>query len=384
MKRFALLMLIVLLSGCSAAEVATEEVLKEVEVIVEVPVEVIREVPVEVPVEVVVEVPTGGVDVGDIPLFENRKIIYTADLDVNTGDLDSYYDLVKHQVSIHGGYFQYEYANDKKLDLTVRVPSHMLDNLLSALKDGGEVVNFSKRSEDVTNSYSIYEARKEALEAKHARIVQLISEADKIEDIIKLESERDDVETELLQIGIQLTNYDSLVEFSTINLDVFYVNPVVVVVTPDSTIPELTFSAADTESIEFEIKNRDDEDLVILHAKVYLEDALVYSEQITVYPLTSEPLLIEGLKSDTTYKLEYYATQEEHNDTVVFRQAFTTQETFGDEIGNNFERAWTNFGYALQSLVLFFVGALPTLLVLTVIGIPASMFAWKHYKKNRK
>jgi len=374
----------VLLAGCGNQEASIEEVIREVEVLVEVPVESIKEVLVEVPVEVVVEVPTGGVDVGDIPLFENRKIIYTADLDVNTGDLDSYYELVKQQVSIHGGYFQYEYANDKKLDLTVRVPSHMLDNLLSALKDGGEVVNFSKRSEDVTNSYSIYEARKEALEAKHARIVQLISEADKIEDIIKLEAERDDVETELLQIGIQLTNYDSLVEFSTINLDVFYINPVEVVVIPDSTIPELMFGAADTGSIEFEMKNRDDEDLVVVHVKVYLGEDLVHSEQLTVYPLTSEPLIIEGLESDTTYKLEYYATQEEHNDTVMFRQAFTTQETFGDEIGNNFERAWSNFGYALQSLVLFFVGALPTLLVLTVIGIPGSIFAWKHYKKNRK
>lgn len=355
-----------LLVGCSAKTEYVEAV-KEVEVIREVPVEVIVEVDYEVD-----HVETGGVelDTQDLPGLENRKIVYRATLDVDSYDLEAYRELVVNQLFIHFGYIENETVRDEELHMTLRVPSENLDEFLTTLKEGGEVTFFTKTSQDITNTYTTYEARRLALEARHQRLIELIEVAESVEDIIELEKERSDVEAELTEIGIRLTNFDSLVDYSTVSLNVDYVDLEELNKLPDALVPNINLVTREKNYVEFRIPNLDDDLELTILMKVYDQDELIYEESHTVLPLYDEVVRVLDLKSDTTYRIEFVASREEHNDSKVVVDTFITDESYGDRIINTFEDTWFATVSGIQGFILFLIRMIPVIIIGVVLFFP--------------
>ena len=142
----------------------------------------------------------------------------------------------------------------------------------------------------MTNQYSTFEARKLALETQHTRILELLADAVDLDTILQLEEARFEIESELNYIGQQLATYDSLIDFSTLDLRIEEATEEIIVLpradTPVAIITEVTKS-----SMQLEVYNHMDEavtihvDLLQIGRFVREYDQDVYAECKTIFKI---------------------------------------------------------------------------------------------------
>lgn len=162
---------------------------------------------------------------------DGRKLIRNVELSIETLEFDGFLSLLETKVTASGGYIQsssssnnsYHYERLKNANYTVRIPSDKLDEFINMIGENSNITNSSSTTDDVTLSYYDSESRKKALEIQQKRLLTLLEQADKIEDIIQLEARLSEVTYELESQSTILRNYDNLVEYSTVTL---YINEV--------------------------------------------------------------------------------------------------------------------------------------------------------------
>lgn len=177
-----------------------------------------------------------GISIGlpDSFIKDNVKLIYTADLYVQTLDFAESEKALYGLVEAAGGYFEnisqdngsyyasedsYRYAS-----YTVRVPSDKFRSFIESVSGGMHVVNMSQNAQDVGQMYFDTERRLETLKNKHDRLEKLLSEATNMTDIIELETALSDTEYQIEQYTSDLQRYDSLINYSTVYVSIEKVN----------------------------------------------------------------------------------------------------------------------------------------------------------------
>lgn len=165
---------------------------------------------------------------------ENVKLIYRATISAETTDLEATSGEIEQMVTDMGGYIE-----DSSIDMsavrsgtyrygyyTVRIPSEKYQEFLDSISgsDVCTVTNLSKSVQDVGQQYADTEAHISTLRIKQERYQELLSQAEEMEDIIALESALADVEYEIELYSSDLNRYDSLIGFSTININLTEVN----------------------------------------------------------------------------------------------------------------------------------------------------------------
>ena len=103
-----------------------------------------------------------------------------------------------------------------------RVPTEQLDTFIAAMESGGGKVS-DKRvfSTDITTSYVNATAKKTALETKKAALQALLADATlSASDKVSVISEIAAVDTELQTIELTINEYDSLVDYSTVSVNI--------------------------------------------------------------------------------------------------------------------------------------------------------------------
>ena len=156
---------------------------------------------------------------GGVPA--NAKIIYTADINLETKDFDDASQALTDIVRELGGYFEHRSVSQggrRSLDCTVRVP---VGNFAAFLDRAGEAAHVTSRSEyleDVSESYYDQEARLTTQRTKLERLQTLLAQAATMEDIIALESALSETELQIEFLTGSLRRYDSLVGYSTVNI----------------------------------------------------------------------------------------------------------------------------------------------------------------------
>ena len=80
------------------------------------------------------------------------------------------------------------------------------------------MVSSNRWSEDVTDQYTDIETRLATLRTKHERLLSLLDQASKMEDIISLENALADCEYEIDSLTGEKRQYDDLVSFATITV----------------------------------------------------------------------------------------------------------------------------------------------------------------------
>lgn len=162
-------------------------------------------------------------------LPENRKLIQTVRMNVETEDLDAVLQQVDSRVAELGGYIEnsnvengsayggkrYRYAN-----ITARVPAKDLDAFVDKVGEISNIVSSQKNVEDVTLSYVATESRMKALETEQARLLELLAKAETMEDLLTVEERLTEVRTELEQVTSALRVFDNQVDYATIHLDI--------------------------------------------------------------------------------------------------------------------------------------------------------------------
>ena len=185
----------------------------------------------EAPAEVAEEIAEEGagqeepVEV-DEEASSGRKLIKTIHMDVETEDYPTLISTVTSRVEELGGYMEnYDSYNENEIGsrgcrMTLRIPAQKLDGFLVQL---GEISNIRSRSEsveDVTLQYVDMESHKKMLREEQERLLELLEQAETMEDIIAIESRLTDVRYQLESMEAQLRTIDNQVNYSTVYLDI--------------------------------------------------------------------------------------------------------------------------------------------------------------------
>ena len=169
---------------------------------------------------------SGATAAANASVSENRKLIRTINLTVETETYTELLDGITQRVNECGGYIEKmdantRYAsNNRYASLTIRIPVTQLDSFVGEVAEISNVVQRSESTEDVTLTYVDMETRRDALEIEQERLLALLENADNLEDILEIESRLTEVRYELESMESQLRTYDNLIEYATVYLDI--------------------------------------------------------------------------------------------------------------------------------------------------------------------
>ena len=176
-------------------------------------------------------------------LPENRKLIQTVHMNVETEDLDAVMGQVDSRIAELGGYVEssnvqngsaYSGKRYRSAYLTVRIPAKDLDAFIDKVGDITNIVSSRKTIEDVTLTYVATESRMKALQTEEARLLELLAQAETMDDLLTVEARLTDVRTELEQVTSALRVYDNQVDYATIHLDIEEVTEYTEVTEPET------------------------------------------------------------------------------------------------------------------------------------------------------
>lgn len=162
-----------------------------------------------------------------------RKLIRNVNLEVETETFDDLLSTVRKRTELFGGYIEESYTYNgssysgnrlRNANLTIRIPAEHLDEFLENVAEVSNVISRNESVTDVTLQYVDMESHKKALLAEQERLLDLLTRAESIEDIISLEERLSEVRYQLESMESQLRVLENQVSYSTVYL---YVNEVV-------------------------------------------------------------------------------------------------------------------------------------------------------------
>ena len=156
-----------------------------------------------------------------------QKLIRRVNIDAETEDLEALLVQLQAQIAASDGYIEsqdlyngssYSTYRHRNANLTIRIPADKLDGFVVQLTDASNVVNYSESQEDVTLTYVSTESRIKALETEQERLLELLSQAENMSDLLEIEARLTDVRYELESVTSQLLVLANKVDYATINL----------------------------------------------------------------------------------------------------------------------------------------------------------------------
>ncbi len=172
------------------------------------------------------EADEGGVQMPEVQNTE-RKLIRNVSLNVETETFEDLMQTVEEKTESLGGYVEssntyngsHYYGNStRNANLTLRIPAEHLDEFLSAVAENSNVISRDENVTDVTLQYVDMKSHKEALLTEQERLLELLEQAESVEDIITIESRLSDVRYQIESMESQLRTMDNQVSYSTVYL----------------------------------------------------------------------------------------------------------------------------------------------------------------------
>lgn len=159
----------------------------------------------------------------------DRKLIKTVELDAETEDLDELLSAMTQQVSQLGGYVEnqrvyngsaYSKYRSRSASMTIRIPAEKLDEFVGHVEGSTNIVSRYSYIDDVTLTYVATESRVNALVAEEQRLLELLSQAETMSDLLEVEARLTDVRYELESVTSRLNVLKNQVSYSTVNLSI--------------------------------------------------------------------------------------------------------------------------------------------------------------------
>lgn len=133
---------------------------------------------------------------------EERKIIRTAQLDLEVGDVDDVMHTITLQVEQAGGVISYSEVNGKKGEgrfgsMEVQVPSEQLSSFLKGAGSLGMVTRQSSQQTDMTTQYHDNASRLASAMAQKQRLDELYAQAEDMADVVAITDALFEVQQEI-------------------------------------------------------------------------------------------------------------------------------------------------------------------------------------------
>lgn len=150
-----------------------------------------------------------------------RKIIKTGEVTLEVASIGAAVGEVRAMAVAVGGYVGGSSAgtDDQPATLTLRIPADRFEDALGRLRAmDGDVRAEATSEQDVTSSIVDLEARIRNLEASEAQYRRLIERAEKVNDILAVQSRLDEVRGQIEQMKAQLEQLNGQAALSTLTV----------------------------------------------------------------------------------------------------------------------------------------------------------------------
>jgi archaellum component FlaC len=150
-----------------------------------------------------------------------RKIVKTGEITLQVDNIGTAVGEVRAMAVALGGYVggSNAGADDERATLTLRIPADRFEEALGRVRDmDGDVRAEATSEQDVTSSIVDLEARIDNLEASEAQYRLLVERAQKVRDILSVQSRLDDVRGQIEQLKAQLEQLSGLAALSTLTV----------------------------------------------------------------------------------------------------------------------------------------------------------------------
>ena len=155
-------------------------------------------------------------------LPENVKMIYRGYLYLESTEFDAAVAGLEQLVTQMGGYFESSELNNyspyRHAFYVVRGPSAKYQSFCSSVGDLAQLNSQRHTTENVSEAYYDTESRLVTQRTKLERLQELLAKADKMEDIITLESAIAETELQIEYLTGSLRKYDALVDYATVEI----------------------------------------------------------------------------------------------------------------------------------------------------------------------
>ena len=172
---------------------------------------------------------------------QGSKRIYTATLQLETTGFDEAVSALTELVDGSGGWVSSSSVSNQSssyryADLTVRVPVEKYRDFLTQAGELCHLLYTQEYVDDVTEAYYDAAGRLETQQIKLERLQKLLAQAEKMEDIITIESAISETEQMIDSLSGTLQHYDSQVDCATVNISLQEVGKLSNVEEPTATL----------------------------------------------------------------------------------------------------------------------------------------------------
>jgi hypothetical protein len=155
-----------------------------------------------------------------------RKLIKEGELSFETSDMDKTTALIHKAVKDTKGYIAKEtqdnYGERARISLVIRVPQDRFDELVNSIASNADTLDRKNiETKDVTEEYVDTQARLKTRLSLENRYRQLLGQAGKMDDILKIEKQLGGIREEIEAAEGRLKYLNDRVEFSTLTV-VYY------------------------------------------------------------------------------------------------------------------------------------------------------------------
>ncbi len=166
---------------------------------------------------------------GTEALPQGRKLIRTVKMEAETEDLTTLLANLDEQIAALNGYVEgkevyngsiYASRRYRHATMTIRIPAESLNGFVAHVEGASNVVSSNEYIDDVTTRYVDTESRVAALEIEQERLLNLLSKAETMKDILTIEDRLTDVRYELENMASQLKVLDNQVTYATVHLEI--------------------------------------------------------------------------------------------------------------------------------------------------------------------
>ncbi len=175
-------------------------------------------------------VDNGNGTIVDPGAAQNRKLIRTVDLEVETKEYDNLMKDVEKKIEELGGYIENEYSyngssygggrDTRYATMVIRIPDNKLNDFVTTMAGISNVISKRTSAQDVTLQYTDIESKRDMYKAEQESLMALLEKAQTVEDITYLTQRLTEVRYSIESMERQLRVYDNQVDYATINLDI--------------------------------------------------------------------------------------------------------------------------------------------------------------------
>jgi hypothetical protein len=160
-----------------------------------------------------------------------QKLIYTAQVNLEVPDVPASVDSLIALAAGKGGYFasstfSTQYNDRRTATVVIRVPAKEFESVLAGVKAIGKVTSSNTKGEDVTAEYVDLLARKASYQNQIAQYNTIMKKAMKVEDIINVQEQIDEVQTDLDSLEGRMRYLNNRIDLSTVTVNLAEKEPV--------------------------------------------------------------------------------------------------------------------------------------------------------------